>query len=177
MPAARPTVAWPESTSVSPCWVTDTAVTRPGATSTAADGGGLANRADSTLRISNVTFWNNRAHALGGGLLHDADQGERLQIAQPPILNHRERPVDFDALARAGAVGFSDDGESTRHSGIMRQALEASRVLGLPVMVHCEDKALAAGASKAAAMQVAQQRTGLAGDRQDDLAKIDDEPK
>jgi dihydroorotase len=57
-----------------------------------------------------------------------------------------ERPVDFDALTRAGAVGFSDDGETTRHSGIMRQALEASRALGMPVMVHCEDSGLTGGA-------------------------------
>jgi dihydroorotase len=57
-----------------------------------------------------------------------------------------QRPVDFDALATAGAVGFSDDGETTRNSGIMRQALEASRVLGLPVMVHCEDPGLVGGA-------------------------------
>jgi dihydroorotase len=57
-----------------------------------------------------------------------------------------QRPVDFDALATAGAVGFSDDGKTTRDSGIMRQALEASRVLGLPVMVHCEDPGLVGGA-------------------------------
>ncbi len=57
-----------------------------------------------------------------------------------------ERAVDFDALAAAGAVGFSDDGETTRHSGIMREALEASRTLGLPVMVHCEDPGLIGGA-------------------------------
>ena len=57
-----------------------------------------------------------------------------------------QRPVDFDALATAGAVGFSDDGETTRDSGIMRQALEASSVLGLPVMVHCEDAGLTGGA-------------------------------
>ena len=57
-----------------------------------------------------------------------------------------ERAVDFDALAAAGAVGFSDDGETTRHSGIMREALEASRTLGLPIMVHCEDPGLIGGA-------------------------------
>lgn len=56
------------------------------------------------------------------------------------------RPVDFDALANVGAVGFSDDGETTRHSGIMREALEASRRLGVPVMVHCEDAGLTGGA-------------------------------
>ena len=57
-----------------------------------------------------------------------------------------ERAVDFEALAAAGAVGFSDDGDSTLHSGIMREALLASRTLGVPVMVHCEDPGLIGGA-------------------------------
>lgn len=57
-----------------------------------------------------------------------------------------DRPVDFEALVAAGAVGFSDDGESTHHSGMMREALEASRTLGAPVMVHCEDPSLTGGA-------------------------------
>lgn len=55
-------------------------------------------------------------------------------------------PVDYDALAEAGAVGFSDDGESTWDSGVMRSALEASRRVGLPVIVHCEDPGLTGGA-------------------------------
>lgn len=54
--------------------------------------------------------------------------------------------VDFDALVEAGAVGFSDDGDTTANSLIMRQALEASARLDRPVIVHCEDKALASGA-------------------------------
>jgi dihydroorotase len=57
-----------------------------------------------------------------------------------------EEAVDFEVLAAAGAVAFSDDGDTTRNSLTMRKALEASRALGLPVMVHCEDKSLAAGA-------------------------------
>lgn len=56
-----------------------------------------------------------------------------------------ERPVDFAALAAAGVVAFSDDGDSCWNSQTMRMALEASRELGLPVMVHCEDKYLASG--------------------------------
>lgn len=55
-------------------------------------------------------------------------------------------PVDFAALADAGVVGFSDDGDTTADSAIMRRALEASKKLGLPVIVHCEDKPLASGA-------------------------------
>jgi dihydroorotase len=56
-----------------------------------------------------------------------------------------QRPVDFEALADAGAIGFSDDGDTCRDSAIMRLALEASKRLDRPVMVHCEDKALATG--------------------------------
>lgn len=54
--------------------------------------------------------------------------------------------VDYAALAKAGAVGFSDDGESTADSSVMVDALEAARALDLPVMVHCEDPALTGGA-------------------------------
>lgn len=54
--------------------------------------------------------------------------------------------VDFDALVDAGAVGFSDDGDTTANSALMREALEASSRLNRPVMVHCEDAPLAHGA-------------------------------
>lgn len=57
-----------------------------------------------------------------------------------------EEAVDFDAVIEAGAIGWSDDGDTTANSAIMRQALEASKRLDRPVIVHCEDKALAAGA-------------------------------
>lgn len=54
--------------------------------------------------------------------------------------------VDFDAVIDAGAIGWSDDGDTTADSLIMRQALEASARLNRPVIVHCEDKPLASGA-------------------------------
>ncbi len=54
-------------------------------------------------------------------------------------------PVDFAALDAAGAIGFSDDGESTSSTPAMLAALEASKALGRPIMVHCEDPALVAG--------------------------------
>jgi dihydroorotase len=55
------------------------------------------------------------------------------------------QPVDYDALYSMGAVGFSDDGESTRDSAVMLDALRASRRLGVPLMVHCEDVSLTGG--------------------------------
>lgn len=54
--------------------------------------------------------------------------------------------IDFDAVIEAGAIGWSDDGDSTADSAVMRHALEASKRLGRPVIVHCEDKAIAHGA-------------------------------
>lgn len=54
--------------------------------------------------------------------------------------------VDFDALANAGAIGFSDDGDTTENSAIMRAALESTLRHGRPVMVHCEDRFLKNGA-------------------------------
>jgi dihydroorotase len=39
-------------------------------------------------------------------------------------------------------VAFSDDGDPVASSQLMRRALEYSRELGLPIIDHCEDKAL-----------------------------------
>ena len=49
------------------------------------------------------------------------------------------------ALASAGVIGYSDDGEPVLNSRLMRQALDSSRALGLPIIDHCEDMALANG--------------------------------
>lgn len=46
-------------------------------------------------------------------------------------------------MAAAGAIGFSDDGDSTYDADVMRQALTLSTELNLPIMVHCEDPELA----------------------------------
>ena len=94
------------------------------------------------------------------GLITSTDlRGDRaVRIVQERGLHHDELcvadvmtevsvldAVDFDALAAAGAVGFSDDGDSTEDSGIMRAALESTLRHGRPVMVHCEDRGLVGG--------------------------------
>ncbi len=53
--------------------------------------------------------------------------------------------VDMAALASAGVIGFSDDGLPVSNSRLMRQALECSRTVNLPIIDHCEDKALSEG--------------------------------
>lgn len=53
---------------------------------------------------------------------------------------------EYRHLKDAGAVALSDDGKWVVNSRTMRSALEYARVLDLPVIAHCEDAFLAAGA-------------------------------
>ncbi len=53
--------------------------------------------------------------------------------------------VDMAALAEAGAVAFSDDGDAVADAELMRQALAQSKCLGLPISDHCEDPTLLGG--------------------------------
>ena len=53
-----------------------------------------------------------------------------------------ETLTEMGQLHQAGAAGFSDDGMPVASAGVMRRALEYSRMTGLPIVSHCEDKAL-----------------------------------
>jgi dihydroorotase len=53
-----------------------------------------------------------------------------------------EELTDMAELAEAGVVAFSDDGDPVVSSQLMRRALEYSQDLSLPIIDHCEDKAL-----------------------------------
>jgi len=54
---------------------------------------------------------------------------------------------NFEALAKAGAVGFTDDGKPILEDPIMRAALLAAARLNLPVSQHAEDTRLTGGCS------------------------------
>ena len=54
---------------------------------------------------------------------------------------------DYEALAKAGAVGFTDDGKPVLEDGVMRAALVAAARLGLPISQHAEDTRLTGGCS------------------------------
>jgi dihydroorotase len=54
--------------------------------------------------------------------------------------------TDFDALAKAGALGFTDDGKPILAPAIMRECLLRAGRLGLPVSQHSEDPRLSHGA-------------------------------
>jgi len=53
-----------------------------------------------------------------------------------------ESLAELASIADAGAVGFSDDGNSVKNSQIMRRALEYSKMLKRIIISHCEDKEL-----------------------------------
>ena len=54
--------------------------------------------------------------------------------------------TNIPALLDAGAVAVSDDGKTVMNAEIMRQVLTLSAELDFPVMVHCEEHNLSAGA-------------------------------
>ena len=56
-----------------------------------------------------------------------------------------EELADMGELALAGVIGYSDDGEPVESPRLMRQALDYSRALGLPVIDHCEETSLREG--------------------------------
>ena len=54
--------------------------------------------------------------------------------------------VDMEALAAAGAVGFTDDGIPLMDEKLLVEAMERARKLGLPISLHEEDPAFVDGA-------------------------------
>jgi dihydroorotase len=68
-----------------------------------------------------------------------------LPIAAISVGRLGVKAVDYAEVVAAGAIGFSDDGDSCDDPDIMIAALEASKELDRPVMVHCEDKSLMGG--------------------------------
>lgn len=47
------------------------------------------------------------------------------------------QPCDYDALADAGAVAFSDDGDTVEDAAVMREAALLLRELDAPIIAHC----------------------------------------
>jgi len=56
-----------------------------------------------------------------------------------------EALADYEALARVGVLGFSDDGRGVQDGGLMRDALTKLAALGKPAMIHAEDESISRG--------------------------------
>ncbi len=72
----------------------------------------------------------------------DAARGPAVRLFCMPAVtvgSMGERCTDFEALAKAGAVGFTDDGKPVLDDRLMREALLRVGRLGLVVSQHAED--------------------------------------
>lgn len=58
-----------------------------------------------------------------------------------------EELAEIGLMARAGAVGFSDDGDCVASAGLMQRALAYIKPTGLALMQHCQEPTLTRGAS------------------------------
>ncbi len=58
-----------------------------------------------------------------------------------------EELAEIALMARAGAVGFSDDGDCVASAGVMARVLAAVRPTGRAFMQHCQEPTLTRGAS------------------------------
>ena len=72
-----------------------------------------------------------RVRAYVSAALHAGLKGERL--------------TEMRLLREAGAFCVSDDGLGTASAGVLRNGMLYARSAGLPVILHCEDHALATG--------------------------------
>ncbi len=57
-----------------------------------------------------------------------------------------EAIAEIAAMQKAGIVAVSDDGRPIANAKLLRQVMDYCHSLGLPVIDHCEDSSLAAGA-------------------------------
>jgi dihydroorotase len=70
-----------------------------------------------------------------------------LAMPAATLGSHGENLSDYEALAEAGAVGFTDDGKPILRDDIMWFSLIAAARLGLPISQHAEDTRLTGGCS------------------------------
>jgi len=80
----------------------------------------------------------------------DAARGPVMKLLAMPaatVGSLGDELSDYAALARAGAVGFTDDGKPVLEDSVMRAALTAAAELGVPVSQHAEDTRLTGGCS------------------------------
>jgi dihydroorotase len=85
-----------------------------------------------------------------------------------------EELAEIGKMAKAGACAISEDGKSVMNAGLLKTAMNYSKMFNIPVLSHCEDKALVGGGVMNAGVQ--SQIMGLKGisnDSEDVIAARD----
>ena len=72
-----------------------------------------------------------------------ADQANVLPIGAITVGRKGEQMAEMGQMVRAGAVAFSDDGDSVCNSGVLRQCMAYGKMFGKPFISHAEDADLA----------------------------------
>src|SRR3989441_7803140 len=67
-------------------------------------------------------------------------------IGAASLGSHGESLAEIGAMQKAGIVAVSDDGHPIATARLLRQVMDYCRALDLPVIDHCEDSSLFAGA-------------------------------
>ncbi len=101
----------------------------------------------SVVAMPNTLPVNDRLSTLGWMLDSARNPAVRLFAMPAATLGSLGAELtDFEALASAGARGFTDDGKPVLDAAIMRAALLRAGSLGLPISQHAEDPRLSNGA-------------------------------
>jgi len=71
-----------------------------------------------------------------------ADEAARVNVFPTGAISKNlggEELAPLGSLAKAGVVAFTDDGHCIQNHELMRRAVEYARMVGLPVLDHCQD--------------------------------------
>ena len=85
-----------------------------------------------------------------------------------------EELAEIGKMTKAGACAISEDGKSVMNAGLLKTAMNYSKMFNIPVLSHCEDKSLVGGGVMNAGVQ--SQLMGLKGisnDSEDVIASRD----
>lgn len=85
-----------------------------------------------------------------------------------------EELAEIGKMAKAGACAISEDGKSVMNAGLLKTAMNYSKMFNIPMLSHCEDKSLVGGGVMNAGVQ--SQLMGLKGisnDSEDVIASRD----
>ena len=74
---------------------------------------------------------------------HQADQANVLPIGAITVGRKGVEMAEMGQMVRAGAVAFSDDGDSVARSGLLRQCMAYGKMFSKPFISHAEDADLA----------------------------------
>nr|AGS52137.1 dihydroorotase [uncultured bacterium contig00034] len=86
--------------------------------------------------VETIRYIAERAREKGGGV-------NILPVASITVGQRGEELVPMEALVRAGACAFSEDGKSVANENLMREAFRRAAALNVPIFSHCEDKNIA----------------------------------